>query len=197
MNIVLIGYRCSGKSTVGSLLAERLERPFVDTDRVIENRIGRSIQDFIAQAGWPSFRRIERQTVRDLAVMHDLVIATGGGVVLDPENIADLKTNGWVIWLKADATAIRSRMQQDPDSALTRPSLTGDDPRSEIEQVLETRGMFYESAGDCILDTACKTPQVVTEEILALLSWSGGAGRDLSGRSDLLKPLETEGRHAR
>ncbi|WP_051184350.1 shikimate kinase [Desulfatiglans anilini] len=197
MNIVLIGYRCSGKSTIGSLLAERLNRPFFDTDRAIEDRMERSIQDFIAMAGWASFRNAERRTIQGLAGMDDLVIATGGGVVLDPQNISDLRANGWVVWLKADAAAIRRRMQQDPDAAICRPPLAGGDACSEIERVLEARTALYESACDCALDATSRSPQAIADEILALLPWNRQAGETLPGRSDLPEPVEKGSRHAR
>lgn len=197
MNIILIGYRCSGKSTIGSLLAERLNRPFFDTDRAIEERTGRSVQDLIAMAGWASFRKAERRTIQGLAGMNDLVIATGGGVVLDPQNVSDLRANGWVVWLKADAAAIRCRMQQDPDETLCRPPLAGADPCTEIDRVLGSRTPLYESACDCALDTTSMSPLAIAGEILALLPWNRQTGETLAGRSDLPEPLEKGSRHAR
>ena len=109
MNIVLTGYRCSGKTTVGKILAADLGRRFVDTDRVIENKTGSSIQDYVSVNGWEKFREIEKGIVSDIASEDNLIIATGGGVVTIPENMSNLGKNGWIVWLQVDPETIRNR----------------------------------------------------------------------------------------
>lgn len=180
MNIVLIGYRCSGKSTVGTLLSERLGRPLADTDRLVESRLDRSIRDFIAEKGWEAFRNVERQTVRELMSKRNLVIATGGGVVMDLENVAQLKQNGWLIWLKADGEEIRRRMLKDAKTEHSRPALSGVDPFSEIDKVLQSRAKAYERVSDFVLDTTHRSPGLVVEEILRSLPWTPSRGQALS-----------------
>jgi len=96
MNIVLIGYRCSGKTTVGKLLARELKRELLDTDRLIEGKTGLPINLYVSQKGWGDFRAMEKEVVSDVASRDDLVIATGGGVVIDLENVKNLRgTGGW------------------------------------------------------------------------------------------------------
>ena len=99
MNIVLIGYRCTGKSSIGELLSRRLKWGFVDTDELIEREAGLNIEDIVAKKGWDEFRRIEKEVVKKVSCFDSFVIATGGGVVLDPENVSRLQKNGWIIWL--------------------------------------------------------------------------------------------------
>ena len=114
MNIVLIGYRCAGKSAVGSRLAARLKMKFVDTDHLIEERHGVLISDIVESYGWDYFRDMEKQIVEEISNQDHLVIAPGGGAVLEAENVKVLRSNGLMIWLKADGEAIRNRMEQDP-----------------------------------------------------------------------------------
>lgn len=107
MNIILIGYRCSGKTTVGRILAQDMKRDLMDTDRLIEEKTRLSIPLYVSQKGWRRFRELEREIIRELATQDNLVIGTGGGVVMDRENVKTLKRNGWVVWLKADSSIIR------------------------------------------------------------------------------------------
>lgn len=106
MNLVLIGMMGCGKSTCGRLLAQSLGRHFVDTDALIEQRQGRSISDIFAADGEAYFRGLETAAVRELAQQTDLVIATGGGVILREENVAALRENGFVVWLNRPAEQI-------------------------------------------------------------------------------------------
>src|SRR3989339_257231 len=104
-NLVLIGYRGTGKTSVGARLAEVLQRPFVDLDQVLVSEAGRSVADIVAQGGWAEFRRLEKQLVARYRNTRGLVLATGGGVVLDPNNVAALRGNGILIWLTAGPAA--------------------------------------------------------------------------------------------
>ena len=154
MNIVLIGYRCSGKSTVGSLIASRMGRNFLDTDDLIAEDATCPIDQIIQRKGWHYFRGIEKQIIERVTRKTHAVIATGGGVVVDEENIKRLKSTGWVVWLKGKPEVLRERMAKEQGSGRVRPSLTGADPLEEIREVLSVRKPFYERAGDLVVDTS-------------------------------------------
>ena len=164
-NIVLIGYRCSGKSEVGKVLASRLKRDFIDTDTLVEERAGVSIAEYVRLKGWDLFRELERRTIEEIVSRNRLVIATGGGVVLSVENVTRLKESGRLIWLKADPEILKARMvgQQ---AVQPRPSLTGKDPLEEIQKVLASRTLLYEQAGDFSIDTGALSIQDVVEALL-------------------------------
>lgn len=154
MNIVLIGYRCSGKTVVGKTLARELGRAFLDTDTLIEENAGRSIETMISTKGWERFRETEKRLVEEVSRRNNLVIATGGGIVMDEENVKNLKQNGWVVWLKGKPEVLKERMAKEQESGKIRPSLTGADPLEEIKEVLRARKPFYERAGDLVVDTS-------------------------------------------
>ena len=170
MNIVLIGYRCSGKTTVGKLLARDLERNFLDTDRLIEIKRGLSIHSYVSQNGWQDFRLMEREVVEEIALRDNVVIATGGGAVIDQDNVSNLRKNGWVVWLNADTKVIRERMRKEGMAGKLRPPLSGADPLDEINQILQERRPFYEHASDYTVDTNGQSPQEVTQVIMRALS---------------------------
>ena len=153
MNVVLIGYRCSGKTVVGKTLARELGKEFLDTDALIEENAGRSIETMISTKGWDRFRETEKRLVKEVSRRNNLVIATGGGIVMDEENVKNLKQNGWVVWLKGEPDVLRERMAKEEGSGKVRPSLTGADPLEEIKEVLSVRKPFYERAGDLVVDT--------------------------------------------
>ena len=153
MNIILIGYRCSGKTQVGRILARRLGMGFCDTDARVERLAGKSIEGIVAEEGWDRFRLEEHQVVSTLAARDHQVIATGGGVILNEDNTRRLKENGWVVWLKAGPETLERRMAGDEKAHIARPSLTGWNPRKEIQEVLEERQPVYEQAADLVIDT--------------------------------------------
>jgi shikimate kinase len=153
MNIVLIGYRCSGKTSSGKIIAEKMGRGFIDTDSMIEEKAGCPIEEIINVKGWEHFRGLEKEVIKELSAMDNLVIATGGGVVIDEDNVKYLKKNGFVVWLKAGIDIIRERMERDELSGITRPSLTDEDPMEEVRKVLDIRETFYRRARDFELDT--------------------------------------------
>ncbi len=154
MNIILIGYRCSGKTVVGKTLARELGRAFLDTDTLIEENAGRSIEAMISTKGWAYFRETEKRVAGEVSKKDNLVIATGGGIVMDEENVKNLKQNGWVVWLKGNPEVLKERMAKEQGSGRRRPSLTGADPLEEIKEVLSVRKPFYERAGDLVVDTS-------------------------------------------
>jgi shikimate kinase len=124
MNLFLIGYRCSGKTTIGKSIAMTIDWSFVDSDRWVINACGKTIKDIIDTEGWEAFRRMERSTLKQICTKDRQVVATGGGVVLDKANIQAMKTCGMVIWLGATAETIQKRMLQDKNSGNLRPALT-------------------------------------------------------------------------
>jgi shikimate kinase len=110
MKIVLIGYRCTGKTAIGQKLAQALALPFYDTDALIEGVTGMTIREIVDERGWPYFREKEQECIRRVGLMSDCVIATGGGAVMAPENRAVIKENSLVVWLTADMDAILARL---------------------------------------------------------------------------------------
>jgi shikimate kinase len=153
MNIVLIGYRCSGKTSSGKIIAKKTGRRFIDIDAMIEQRSGSSIEEIIAVKGWKHFRGLEKEVIKEISGMDNLVIATGGGVVIDEDNVMNLKKNGFVVWLKAGIDILKERIERDEVSGITRPSLTGRDTMDEVEAVLASRNPLYKKAGDLVIET--------------------------------------------
>ncbi len=168
MNIILIGYRGSGKSAVGSKLAARLQMRFVDTDDLIESKEGH-ISDLVKSHGWSHFRRLEKSVIEEISKEDHLVIASGGGAVLDTDNVNALKRNGFIIWLKADQQTLLKRIQKDQGSSTRRPTLTGKGTLEEIEETIFERGPSYEKASEIQIDTSALNVEAVVERILAII----------------------------
>jgi shikimate kinase len=170
MNIVLIGYRCTGKTSVGRAISERLGKAVVDTDDYIEKKAGRPISNMVEEEGWDFFRDREKEAIQEITSSDDLVIAAGGGAVLSHANVANLKRNGVVILLKATNETIFKRMKADDRTEQQRPSLTGKSPLEEIEEILEIRRPHYQRAMDFSVDTTSRTIEQVVDEILQKLA---------------------------
>jgi len=166
-NLVLIGYRATGKTSVGARLAEALHCPFVDLDQVLVREAGRSVAEIVAQDGWDEFRRLEKELVARYRDTRGQVLATGGGVVLDPNNVAALRENGILIWLRADPAAIQARLAQDQPRDANRPSLTGGDTIQEVIEVLEARAPLYQAAAQISIDTTHRSVAQVVKLVLA------------------------------
>jgi shikimate kinase len=166
MNIILIGYRGTGKTVVGRVLSDRLGRPFFDADDYIEEKAGRTIADMVAKEGWPFFRAREKEAIRQLSTMQDCVIAPGGGAVMDKENVAFLRGRGWLVLLKADMDTIIQRIQDDAKSSAQRPDLLDGDIYEETETVLRERMPVYEEVADISVDTSDWTVDEVVEKII-------------------------------
>jgi shikimate kinase len=170
MNIVLIGYRCTGKTSVGRTLSDRLGKEFVDTDVWIEKRAGCSIEKMVAEEGWDRFRSLESEVIADVSIGDQQVIATGGGIVMDWRNVENLEKNGRLIWLQGDAEVIKNRMCDDHQAKIVRPSLTGTDPLEEIRQVLGRRVPLYERAASFTVDTSTSSIEEVVATIVRFLA---------------------------
>jgi shikimate kinase len=162
----LIGYRGSGKSSVARLLAERLGWSWLDADEVVETRHGRSIGAIFAAEGEAGFREKEAAILAELCRLDRHVIATGGGVVLRPENRERLRAAGKVIWLTAGPRALWARLQKDANTAERRPVLT-QGGLTEIEELLKIRAPLYASCAGLTVDTTVGSPEEVAAFILA------------------------------
>ena len=166
MNIVLIGYRGTGKSTVGRQLAARLGRALVSTDTEIVKRAQRTIPEIVSQEGWEYFRDLESEICRELAGRDQLVIDTGGGAILRQKNVEALKKNGTVFWLEASVDTITKRIGRDTQ----RPSLTGTKSFvDEIQDVLQERTPKYQAAADHVIKTDDQPIDQLVETLLTLV----------------------------
>lgn len=161
-NLILTGFMGTGKTTIGRLIAEHLNRPFVDMDAVIEQRAGMRIPEIFASQGEAAFRQLESHICRELAAQDGLVISTGGGALVDEHNRDTMASTGVIVCLTARPDRLIERMQ-DTD----RPLLQGQDPAQRIQQLLQARASAYAALPHHI-DTSDLTPEQVTEAILKL-----------------------------
>jgi shikimate kinase len=168
-NIVLIGYRAVGKSTVGELVARRLGRPFADLDAILAQEAGEAIPDLVAREGWPEFRRQEKALVRRFASRQGMVLATGGGVVLDAENVARLQATGKLIWLKASPATIKARLSRDRQQTADRPGLTPKGTLDEVDEVLAAREPLYAAAAAASLAVDMLTAAEAAQRVIDLV----------------------------
>ena len=153
MNIVLIGYRGSGKTSVGLALTENLGWEAIDADLRIEQRAGLSIKEIFDQQGEKAFRDLESEVVAELALLDRRVLCLGGGAVVREENRRLIAPNNKLIWLKASAEALEARIASDPTTTDRRPNLTGKGAQEEIEHLLEQRRPIYHELADVEIET--------------------------------------------
>lgn len=163
-NLFLIGYRGTGKTTVAAQLAERLGWGWVDADHALEVREGRTVRQIFADNGEAGFREKEALLLAELCRGRRRVIATGGGVVLRPENRDRLRAAGHVVWLTADAPTIWQRLQADAATSDRRPNLSVGG-LAEVEQLLRAREPLYRSCADQAVETAGRSPGEVARII--------------------------------
>jgi len=169
MNLVLIGCRAAGKTTVGRRLSASLRKVFVDTDDLIEELQGTHIGDIVKFHGWDYFRAIERKVISEISNNDDLVIAAGGGAIIEPDNVRALKRNGFIIWLRADVQVLLQRMAKDLRTPTGRPSLTGKGALEELKEVLTQREDLYENASEVQVDTSLLDVDEVVNNVLSIL----------------------------
>jgi shikimate kinase len=153
MNVYLIGYRCTGKTTIGERLAGRLKWLFLDLDRELVRLHGQTIDEMVAQNGWQGFRQAETNLIKKVSQTAGTVIATGGGAVLDPQNVRRMQASGRLIWLRARIDTIRGRLQQDGHTQAFRPPLTPQGTLDEIETTLLEREPIYRHASHLAIET--------------------------------------------
>ena len=169
MNIVLIGYRGTGKSVLGRHLTKILDMKCISMDERIVEKAGMPIPEFVEKHDWPAFRDLESEVARELAQQDDTIVDAGGGVIERPENIDVLRANGMIFWLKASVDTIVSRIEK----GTQRPSLTGAKSfTDEVSEVLEVRTPKYRSAAHHEIDTEPLTTDQVADRIVEL--WRAG-----------------------
>jgi len=170
MNLVLIGLRGAGKTTVGQLLAERTGWPFLDTDVLIQGRSGETIKEIFTRGGEVLFRKLEAEAVRECAARDRVVIACGGGAVLDPRNVRALQANGFVVHLTAEAEELWRRVAMDSRSAETRPVLlaAAKSGLDELRELARARAAAYAQARHVEVPAGGRTPAEVAAAVLAL-----------------------------
>ncbi len=151
----------AGKTTIGRRLAKSLRRKFVDADQELERRTGASIALIFDVEGESGFRERERRIVEELTQLDDIVLATGGGAVLDPDNRAAISTRGFVVYLHASIDKLIERTQRDS----SRPLLATDNPTARMLELLEQRGPIYQQVADLIVDTGAMTMEEIVREI--------------------------------
>ena len=161
-SIVLTGFMGAGKSLIGRMLARELDREFIDMDRAIEEETGLSIREIFLKYGESHFRDLERQLVIKLEGRTGLVIATGGGTLMNPLNFADLRRNGTIIYLKVDLNTALERVGRSAE----RPLMSRD--REDIEKLFLQREPFYRQA-DIIIETSHLRPAEVVERVMRAL----------------------------
>ena len=176
MVITLIGYRGTGKSVVARALATRLNIDLVDADDEIERRSGHTIREIFESGGESEFRRLERHVMRDLLARDSIVIAAGGGAILNDDTRAEAIRSGPVVWLTASVDTILKRLQCDESTRSRRPALTDRDQRTEIEQVLAARTPLYQAAASITIATDDRSPAQIADEVASHLD-AGGADR--------------------
>ncbi len=173
MNVFLMGYRGTGKTTVAQALSEKLGLPWVDADAEIAQRARKSISEVFAQDGEKTFRDWETGVVKDLAAQQACIVALGGGAVLREENRQALAGRGKTVWLQASVSTIQQRLLADPKTAASRPGLTARGLLEEVEHVLAERTPIYAACADCSVQVDDKSPDAIAEEIIALLDLRG------------------------
>jgi len=176
MNLVLIGYRATGKTTLARLLAGQLGWQWIDADVEIERRAGKSIARIFAEDGEPAFRALEAKVIADLCRRRGLVLAAGGGAPLRPESRRAMGQSGKVVWLKALPETVHARMSADATTAGRRPNLTSRGGLEEIVRLMKEREPVYREAAELEVDTEGKTPGQLAADILDRLNMAPDAG---------------------
>jgi shikimate kinase len=168
-NIILIGLRGCGKSSVGRELALRLGWPLVDTDKRIEATAGRSIREIFKQDGEASFRSLEAAVIAQVVQGSEQVISVGGGAVLSEPNRQALRAAGLCVWLTAPPEELYRRMLGDPRNHATRPALTDRDVLDEVRHLLKQREPLYAGLAHHVVETGGRPIGQVVDAVLALL----------------------------
>ena len=164
MNLILCGMMGAGKTTVGIKVAEITGRRWYDTDGMIVDKYGK-IADIFEYYGEAHFRKLETEIVKGLAQMDDLVVSTGGGLVLKKENNAVLQENGKIVFLRASLETLSQRLKVNGERPLLQTST--ESIRDRLEKLLKERTPVYEHVADYIVDVDGKTPEDIAQEIIA------------------------------
>ncbi|VTR93949.1 shikimate kinase : Marine sediment metagenome DNA, contig: S03H2_L00797 OS=marine sediment metagenome GN=S03H2_11483 PE=3 SV=1: SKI [Gemmata massiliana] len=169
-NIILVGYRCTGKTTVGRLLAEHLACPFADADDLVEASAGRSIKEIFATESETGFRDRESAALKELCAQSAGVISTGGGAILREANRALLKASGFVVWLTAAPETVWDRLRTDPTTAARRPNLTATGGEAEVRALIAARAPLYRDVAHFTVASDTLSPEGLVDAILR--AWS-------------------------
>lgn len=161
VNLALIGFMGTGKSSVGRLVADQLRFEFLDTDQVIETRAGKTINEIFAQNGEPAFRALEAQLVVELAARTQTVIATGGGLPTAPANLERLKQHALTVCLWSSPEKIFERVREQSH----RPLLRDPDPLAKIRSLLAAREPFYRQA-DVLINSEFRSIREVAQQVM-------------------------------
>ena len=167
--VSLVGLPGSGKSTVGRQLARRLQLPFFDSDKVVEERIGCSIKDFFAREGETAFRDVESAVIDELTLKTGCVLSTGGGAVLRPENRLNLHSRGHVIYLKSMPEELARRLKHDT----SRPLLQVDDPLTRLRDLFAVRDPLYRETAHYVIETGRPSVAMLVNMIVMQLELAG------------------------
>lgn len=157
----IIGPRGSGKTTIGKLFAESKGYQFVDTDKLILEKAGKSIAEIVEQHGWDYFRQLESEILKSIA-QDDVIISTGGGIILADENQKVMRDNGTVIYLNAKPEILAKRLAAEPQ-ADQRPSLTGKSLVEEIAEVMQQREPIYRATAHYIIDATQPIDEIIAQ----------------------------------
>ena len=169
-HIYLTGFRGTGKTSVGTLLAKSLGRTVIDLDGVVTANAGKSISEIFQDGGEVAFRDLESSALESVSQAENAVISLGGGAILRAGNRAIIRSTGVCVWLDCDEDTIARRLQQDVVSVEQRPALTTLDELQEIRELLQARHALYQEASDYRVATAGMTIEQVAEQIIELLS---------------------------
>ncbi len=169
-HLYLTGFRGTGKTSVGRILAPSLGRPFVDLDQIISSDAGKSIREIFDEGGESLFRDLETSALRKVSHASSSVISLGGGAILRDENADIIRQSGVCFWLDCDATTIAQRLSEDAATREQRPALTGLGELEEIREMLKQRHSRYEQTSDHRVDTNQRSIEQVAETILGILA---------------------------
>lgn len=161
VNIALIGFMGTGKTSVGRLVAEQLHFDYLDTDELIQSATGKTIAEIFSTCGEPAFRALEEKAVHDLTGKTQTVISAGGGLPVNPQNLAGLKTHALVVCLWASPAKIWERVKNQTH----RPLLHDPDPQKKIRELLTAREPFYKQA-DILLNTELRSLREVAQQVV-------------------------------
>jgi shikimate kinase len=175
-NVVLVGPMGTGKSTIGRLLAKELQFEFKDSDREIEERSGADIPWIFDVEGEAGFRAREKLIIRDLSNQSGVVLATGGGAVMDPENQLNMISNGFVVFLNTTVDQQYERTRKDR----RRPLLQNQDPRAVLEELMAIREPIYRAIANYIISTDYKKPRAVVRDVIKAIGGSLDCASDFA-----------------
>ena len=168
-NIIFVGPMGAGKTTIGKQLARQLGRTFYDSDRAIEKQTGANIPWIFEMEGEEGFRRREKTIIAELTNKQNIVLATGGGVILDPENRDQITRQGFVIYLSAPLDQLFNRTAKDKN----RPLLQTDNPRKKLEEILSIRDPLYREVADIVIETDGSPARGVVKKLMTLVTDRG------------------------